>query len=254
MSSDPVNQSAPKKPIRRQHASAPANARSNRTRAAGSVRASVVDAIRRGILDNQLAPGQRLVVKDLSELFGVSPVAIRAALADLTYEGLVEGSGARIARVRVIGLDEALEIVEARAALEAVCVARAAEVITDQEIIELRALGAKLQRSGEAGDVEGFAKFTNEIFGAYVRIAGKPVIGELLGRLRTRNARHPFKLTYRPERARIATPFWVERVEAICNRDPDAARASVERHARNVRESMTVLAKEAPPFWTERVR
>src|SRR6516225_3971351 len=75
-------------------------------------RVAVVDAIRRGILANELAPGQRLVETELCELLGASRASVRGALIDLVHEGLVDHIANRGARVRVVALEEALQIAE----------------------------------------------------------------------------------------------------------------------------------------------
>lgn len=210
--------------------------------------AAVVDAIRRGILANDLVPGQRLVEAELCKLLGASRGTVRSALMDLVHEGLVERIANRGARVRIVGLDEALQIAEVRMVVESLCAAKAAEKITNKEIEGLRKLAKQLKERAEHGDVSGFADVSHEIFETVIRIADQPVVQEVLARLRARNARHRFRLTYRPGRAKVALPFWLDRIEAICKRDPEAARRAVQRHSENVQEAMKALAQEQTPF------
>jgi DNA-binding GntR family transcriptional regulator len=169
---------------------------------------------------------------------------------DLVHEGLVERIANRGARVRVVGLEEALHIAEVRMVVETLCVGRAAERITDKEITNLRRLGKQLTERAELGDVAGFADLTHEVFETYVKISDQPVAQEVLARLRARNTRHRFRLTYRAGRAQVALPYWLAIIEAICRRDPEAARLALQRHAENVRETMTALAQERTPFAT----
>jgi DNA-binding GntR family transcriptional regulator len=210
--------------------------------------AAVVEAIREGILANNLVPGQRLVEAELCDSLGASRGTVRSALMALAHEGLVERVANRGARVRVVGLEEALQIAEVRMAVESLCVVKAAEKITNSEIKGLRELAKQLKSHAEHGDVEGFADLTHQVLEYYVRIAEQPVAAEVLARLRARNSRHRFRLTYRAGRARVALPYWLERIDAICNRDPDAARDALQRHAENVQEAMKALAHEQTPF------
>ena len=54
-------------------------------------RADWVDArLRSDILSGALPPGERLVVADLADRYGVSPTPLREALRRLAAEGLVE--------------------------------------------------------------------------------------------------------------------------------------------------------------------
>ena len=209
---------------------------------------AAVEEVRRRILRGELVPGQRLVEAELSELLDASRGTVRAALTALAHEGLVERIANIGARVRVVTLEEALQISEVRLAVESLCVARAAEKITKAEIAELRAMLKTMKQRVASGDPAGFAESTHELFNSYVGIADQPVAEEMLMRLRARNSRHRFRLTFRPGRAAVALPFWVDLIEAICKRDPVAARAALERHVRNVQETMRAIAQEDKPF------
>lgn len=83
-----------------------------------------------------------------------------------------------------------------------------------------------------------------------VHISAQPVAAEILERLRALNARHRFRLTFRRDRAQVALPFWLDIIDAICDHNPVAARAALQRHAKNVQEAMRALAYEPTPFAT----
>ena len=122
------------------------------------------------------------------------------------------------------------------------------EKITKTEVVELRAMLKTMKQRAASGDVAGFAESTHELFNTYIRIADQPVAEEMLMRLRARNSRHRFRLTFRPGRAAVALPFWIDLIEAICQRNPEEARAALERHVRNVQETMRAIAQEDKPF------
>src|SRR6201996_2946558 len=110
-----------------------------------AARARAFAVLRQSILSGDLAPGQRLVEEDLAGTLGVTRQSLRAALLDLTAEGLVERIPNRGARVRVVSTEEAVAITECRMALEALCAVKAAERITDDEAARLRELGEQLK-------------------------------------------------------------------------------------------------------------
>lgn len=56
----------------------------------GARRPDIAAAIREAIVRGDFAPDQRLVESDLSDMFGVGRGSVRAALVELTSEGLVE--------------------------------------------------------------------------------------------------------------------------------------------------------------------
>lgn len=207
-------------------------------------RKTVVETIQQWIMRGDLAPGQRLVESDLCELFDISRGTVRNALMDLAYEGWVERLASRGARVRVVGIEEAIQIAQVRMAVESLCVAKAAERISATDILVLRGYAEKLKGVAASNDVAGFAALTHAIFNLYVTIAGDIVIKEVLTRLRARNTRHRFRLTLRAGRAEAALPYWLERIDAICNRDPATARDSIVRHSKDVQDTMRALARE----------
>ena len=79
--------------------------------------AAVVAGLKKAIDRGELVPNQRLVEADICAEFNASRATVRAALAELTLEGLVERIQNRGARVRAVSVEEAVEITEVRAAL-----------------------------------------------------------------------------------------------------------------------------------------
>src|SRR6201996_2509635 len=114
-------------------------------RAGEAARAHAITSLRQSILSGDVAPGQRLVEEELAGTLGVTRQSLRAALLDLTAEGLVERIPNRGARVRVVSTEEAVAITECRMALEALCAVKAAQRITDDEAARLRDLGEQLK-------------------------------------------------------------------------------------------------------------
>src|SRR5690606_33541755 len=76
--------------------------------------------LRQEIVSGALRPNERLVEAELTERLGVGRAGVRTALARLEQDGLVVRERHRGAKVRLVGEQEALEILEARGALEGV--------------------------------------------------------------------------------------------------------------------------------------
>src|SRR4051812_12977130 len=119
---------------------------------------AVVVAVRDGIMQGRYVPGQRLPEADLVSLYRASRGAVRSALAQLENEGIVEREHNRGARVRPISLEEAVEITEARAVLEGLCAAKAAERATADDRARLRVLGAQLTVAVESSDIMTYTR------------------------------------------------------------------------------------------------
>ena len=73
--------------------------------------------LRRAIETGHFMPSQRLVEADLAAWMGTNRSNVKLALGKLEQEGLVVSEPNRGARVRVISEQEALEILQVRAAL-----------------------------------------------------------------------------------------------------------------------------------------
>ena len=108
----------------------------------------VASGIREAILSGQFVPNQRLIEADLSEQFAASRASVRAALAELANEGLIERVQNRGARVRAVSLAEAVEICEVRMVVEGLCAAKAAERATDADAAGLREIGDAMRAAG----------------------------------------------------------------------------------------------------------
>ena len=78
----------------------------------------VYQAIRRAIIEQALVPGTKLPEDPLGQQFQVSRTLVRAALARLASEGLVDVGQKRSAAVAHPSLEEARAIFEVRRCLE----------------------------------------------------------------------------------------------------------------------------------------
>jgi DNA-binding GntR family transcriptional regulator len=79
---------------------------------------ALVDSLRTRILEGDLAPGERLVEKDLTETYAVARHSLRAALRELATDGLVTIEPNRGASVATLSAAEIVGLYELRAALE----------------------------------------------------------------------------------------------------------------------------------------
>jgi DNA-binding GntR family transcriptional regulator len=79
---------------------------------------SVYEDIRRQIVDEKLAPGQWLIERELCETYSMSRTPIREILWKLAADGFLEQETNRGFVVRRLGLEQILEIFQAREAIE----------------------------------------------------------------------------------------------------------------------------------------
>lgn len=195
----------------------------------------VAERLRQAITAGELAPNQRLVEADLVEMFDASRGAVRLALVNLTSEGLVERIRNRGARVRAIDLEEALEIVELRAALESICASRAAARIDPSGASRLTAVGNRLKSAVESGDTEAYSEGNRALHTLILELSGMKVAPDIVTRLRAQNVRYRIRLARHADRPRTSLPEHLAIIDAIVRGDADAAASAMSAHLRSVR-------------------
>jgi DNA-binding GntR family transcriptional regulator len=203
-----------------------------------AARTHALAALRQAILSGNVAPGQRLVEEELAGMVGVTRASLRAALIDLTAEGLVERVPNRGARVRVVSLEEAIAITECRMALEALCAAKAAQNVTDDEAGRLRELGTELTRAVADGNPLKYSELNRELHRQVGTISRQTVAVGLLERLHAQIVRHQFQLALRPGRPEKSLSEHLAIIDAIAGRRPDDAEAAARRHLSSVIEAL----------------
>src|ERR1700757_3848631 len=203
-------------------------------RAGGAARVFAFAPPRQAIHSGDLAPGQRLVEEDLAGTLGVTRQSLRAALLDLTTEGLVERIPNRGARVRIVSTEEAVAITECRMVLEALCAAKAAARITDEDAAQLRELGENLKRSVADGNPLEYSELNRELHRRVGVISGQQVAVGLLERLHGQLVRHQFRLALRPGRPEVSLGEHLAILYAVADRKAEDADRAVRAHLASV--------------------
>ncbi|MFB9073670.1 GntR family transcriptional regulator [Citricoccus parietis] len=179
-------------------------------------------------------PNQRLVEADLAEMYGASRGHVRTALSELTVEGLVERIQNRGARVRTVPVEEAIEIVEVRSALEALCAARAATRITEAEAEELRQIGRRMETAVETGDQAAYAQGNTDLHSTLIRLSGQKTAAATIDRLRAQAVRFQYRLFAKPGRSQQSLPEHLAIIDAVCAREPEEAARAMREHLMSV--------------------
>ncbi|MEV5357006.1 GntR family transcriptional regulator [Streptomyces sp. NPDC086081] len=197
-----------------------------------------LERLRKAILQGEMAPAQRLVENELAESYGVTRASVRAALLDLTSEGLVERIRNRGSRVRVVTVEEAVEITECRMVLEGLCAGKAAIEATDAQLDELADLGKAMSRAVTDGDPVTYSELNHDLHALIRDASGQHTAVGLLERLNAQLVRHRFQLALRPGRPQQSLSEHLAVIEAIRARDPQAAETAVRAHLSSVIDAL----------------
>ncbi len=184
--------------------------------------------IRAGIIEGRIRPNMHLVAASLAQELNISRTPVREALQILAAEGLVTATG-RGYIVREHSSKEIRHIYEVRAGLEEIAARLTAERASDDEIAAIAAIGA--HTSEAAVSPREVIVDLNDAFHEAIMVAtGNPRLLEI----NRRNSEHFFNYKiaklYSQEEAEAAIAGHARIMEAISNRDPDAAGAAAREH------------------------
>jgi len=200
------------------------------------------DALHRDIVSGELSPGERLVEEELAERLGVSRGAVRSALQRLDHDGLVVRERNRGARVRRVTPREAIEVLEARAALESLAAGYAALRRTDAEAAELRALTAEMARLHAAGELLSMSERNAVLHRRILEISRHDVARDICSRLHSQLVRFQFRTILAPGRSPRSLTEHQAIVEAIAAGDRKAAERAMRKHLDNVARALDAVA------------
>lgn len=206
---------------------------------------SITDDLRTDILAGRFRPGDRLLEVALTERFGCGRATARAALVELTAEGLVEREPNRGARVRRLTVAEAIEITEARVALESLLARRAALNAEDRDRTELRRIIADMEAAVADGHGEEYSELNATLHRRIRTMSGHAVAAALVDNLRNRAANHQYRLALMPGRSAESLAQHARIVDAIDAGDEDGAAEAMGDHLISVIEVLRSW-KDAP--------
>jgi DNA-binding GntR family transcriptional regulator len=188
------------------------------------------DLLRSEIVSGVFSPHERLVEADLAARYRVSRGTARAALAELTKEGLVERQLNRGARVRALSPEEATELSEARFAIEGLCAGYAACNATSDEVAELRALLAEMEQAAKAHDIIFYYDLVGQLVQRIRAFSRHRSAAALAEQLLNRLAPYSAVDSLAPGRINASLKEFEAIVDGIAQADPEAAEAAVRAH------------------------
>ena len=203
-----------------------------------AIRADGYEELRRAIVSGDLLPGERLLEENLSERLGLGRAAIRMALVRLEHDGLVQRERHRGARVRRVSESEAVEILEARAALEGLAARHAAINAAASEVEELRAIIVEMRDLRDRGDLLGVSNANARLHGQILDLSRHDTARRLSRTLSSQLVRFQYRTVLLPGRPERSYAEHSRIVEAIAAHDPDAAEDAMRSHLSHVAEAL----------------
>jgi DNA-binding GntR family transcriptional regulator len=191
--------------------------------------------IRDLIVSLELAPGSILNERELMERLGLGRTPVREALRALAQERLVEVYPRRGIFVSNVDVGDLASLSEVREALESEAARLAAERATDVERAEAAALIEELDSTeGPRQLIELDQRIHRHVY----RCAHNPFLEKTLNEYYVLTLRIWFLALDRVARLDEAVQEHRELMEAIRDRDPDRAEATMVRHVRGFEQAI----------------
>ncbi|OLS99739.1 GntR family transcriptional regulator [Pseudonocardia sp. CNS-004] len=214
-------------------------------RVAAPLREQVVTLVRDAILGFRLKPGQRLVERELVEQLGISRPTVREVLRQLAVEGLVTVVPQRGAVVTALSRDDAADLYEMRASLEALAVRRFVQRATPEHVAELRAAVDEIERTARAAEPQDQLQAKDHFYDVLFRGCGSPPLQQTVAGLQARVRLLRATSLSEPGRPQEAAAELRAVVDAVEAGDAEAAATACARHVDNA--ARTALSRLRDP-------
>jgi DNA-binding GntR family transcriptional regulator len=218
---------------------------------AGSPASTVLDELRRCLLDGEVPPGSPIPVDEVAAVFGVSRIPVREALKTLIGEGLVEHRPNQGYRVAVLTPAELAEIYLVREVLETAAlraaVVRAGPEDDAEAVAAHQALGGALG-SAQRRDSRVFHRESRRFHRALVAPCGmRRLLGMLESAWNLTEPLRPMAHLTDPERDRLHADHQ-RLLEAFLARDREGLLAATGMHYDRLRSVLDALPRDTGLF------
>lgn len=200
---------------------------------------AVYKELRRRIAEGELAPGERLREVEIAKSLGVSRTPVREALRQLKSDGLLNYLGSRGAAIAKLTPQQAIELYTLRELLEGAAARLAAQHALEPEIDMLR---AHLEQQKKAGDdAKKLATLNRSFHQTIYRLSHNRYLIDILEKAQDYMILLRQTAYELPGRSQSAYCEHADIVEAIANRDPEAAEQASRKHSREAQRIRLML-------------
>ncbi|WP_234790959.1 GntR family transcriptional regulator [Mycolicibacterium wolinskyi] len=204
------------------------------------LRERAYDELRARIVGLELAPGTRLIERDLADELAVSRIPLREALQRLQQDGLVVTVPHQGTIVSPFTADDVRDLFDVRESLEVLAARLAAERADQHGLDKLAAQLDIARRATKRKDKSAIAAANARFHGVIVELAANPLLETMLRPLEART-QWLFHLT-KDRDPGVQCREHEELLAAIADHDPDRAAASAFHHVHSGRADSLAMA------------
>ena len=192
------------------------------------------------IMDRQLLPGEKIPQEKIAQELGVSRTPLIAALKYLEQEKLVESKPRRGFYVRLFTKEEMVSIFELREVLEGLTARRAAQKIIDAEIDMMQQFFTHFDLGLDITDFKAYSREDRQFHTYVTQIGAKEFLKSILET--TNIISFSYQLVNSEGLVRSPNETIHEHlavIDAIAQRDPEAAETLMRRHFKKTIAALT---------------
>ena len=203
----------------------------------------VVARLRTLLIEGHIAPGAKLNERELSALLRVSRTPLREAIKLLASEGMVDLLPNRGAVAIKLTETDILNTFEVLAGLEAMSGELAAERMSEDELVEVRAMHFEMLASFTRRDLSNYYRLNALIHAAINRAAGNPVLTGTYQSINARVQSLRFRTNQNEAKWSRAMQEHEVMIEALQARDGAAMRQVMVKHLLHKRDTIIDLLR-----------
>lgn len=188
------------------------------------------------LLGGSYYPGHRLVERDIASQLEMSRTPVRWALRQLENEGYLERLGNRGFCVRMPSLQEALNLLDVRAAIEGMAAYRAAMRRSDVQVVAMDEIIAAMHETTRNHDLLTYYRLTADLHQLVFTASANPELAAFAIRINAQSSRFHFRTLLLPGRLVNSVAEHKEVVDHIKAQDADKAERCMRGHVFAVKE------------------
>lgn len=203
----------------------------------------VFQTLRNAIITGDLQPGERLMETQLAEKLGVSRTPIREAIRKLELEGLVvmvPRKGAQVAQFTEKDIQDVLEV---RAALEALAAKLACKRMDDRAFLKLQLAIAEYSYAAKNKDLETMIEKDVEFHDIICNATQNDKLIQLFNNLKEQVNRYRITYLKNVEDSETVEAEHLAILEALKNKDEEVASDLASKHIHTQCDTITDYVK-----------
>jgi DNA-binding GntR family transcriptional regulator len=205
----------------------------------------VQEVLLEAILSRVLVPGERLLIDDIADHFGISKIPVREAIKALEVAGWLDSQPRRGTYVRPLSREELEQVFEMRRVLEPYAARKAAERRTDAQLAELKELVARGNAAIRAKDVLETSRVNSLFHTVIAEAVGNDILAATLTDLSARIRRYYVDLEWNTRCDSFAEHRRI--FEALRDRDGDLAEKLTVYHVASTEKIALDMLRDKGP-------